>query len=62
MVFLFASIVEGTARVATKEMDTLPWWPIVVFIGFTFVGLIAFILVTTRLVDQVAREEGVLVR
>lgn len=62
VVFLFAYIVEGTARVAIKEMDTLPWWPIVVFMGFTFVGLVAFLLVTTRLVDQVAREEGVLVR
>ena len=62
MVFLFAYIVEGTARVAIKEMDTLPWWPIVVFMGFTSVGLVAFLVVTTRLVDRVAREEGVLLR
>ena len=60
--FLFAFILEGTGRVAAKEADALPLWPMLAFMGLVFVGLIAFLLVTTRLVDQVAREEGVLRR
>lgn len=62
MTFLFAYIVDGSARVAIKEMDTLPWWPMLLFMGGIFGGLVPFLLLTSRLIGQVAREEGVLVR
>jgi hypothetical protein len=62
MTFLFAYIVDGSARVAIKEADTLPWWPMLLFMGGIFGGLVPFLLLTSRLIGQVAREEGVLVR
>ena len=62
MTFLFAYIVDGSARVAIKEADTLPWWPMLLFMGGIFGGMVPFLLLTSRLIGQVAREEGVLVR
>ena len=62
MTFLFAYIVDGSARVAIKETGTLPWWPMLLFMGGIFGGLVPFLLLTSRLIDQVAREEGVLLR
>ena len=36
--FLFAFILEGSARVAIKETSTLPLWPMITFMGLVFAG------------------------
>ena len=56
---LFLFIVEGSARVAVGQAQTLPSWPVFVFLGIVFATLPVFMIATIRAVDRQAVAEGV---
>ena len=59
LALLFLFIIEGTARVAVGRVDTLPPWPVFVFLGLVFATLPVFLIATIRAVDRQAVAEGV---
>lgn len=59
MTALFSYILEGTGRVAVNLDDTLPIWPVFVFLGLVFSTLPFFMLALMKAVDRAARDEGV---
>ncbi len=56
---LFLYILEGSGRVAVKQEEALPSWPVFVFLGLVFSTLPFYMMATVRTVDRVARDEGV---
>jgi hypothetical protein len=58
MSLLFLAILEGSARVAVKETDTLGLWPLLVFLPGVL-GVVPFYWMrTARILEQAARDEG----
>ena len=58
MAFLFLAILEGSARVAVQEADTLGLWPLLVFLPGVL-GVVPFYWMrTARILEQAARDEG----
>ena len=56
---LFLFIVEGSARVAVGQVETLPSWPVFVFLGCVFATLPFMMIATTRAIDRQAAREGI---
>ena len=60
MMWLFAYILEGSARVAVHIDDTLVAWPLFIFMGGVL-GVLPFYMIRTgRMLDDVARAEGII--
>lgn len=57
---LFLWIVEGQARVATGDEQTLATWPVFGFLIGVFAMLAPYLVATSRRIDAEARREGVL--
>ena len=58
MGFLFVAILEGSARVAIEQSDTLGMWPLLVFLPGVL-GVVPFYWMhTARILERAARDEG----
>ena len=56
---LFLFIVEGSAQVAIGQVQTLPSWPVFIFLGLVFATLPWMIMATSRTVERIAAAEEV---
>lgn len=58
MCLLFLAILEGSARVAVKQTETLSLWPLLVFLP-SVLGVVPFYWMhTARIIERAARDEG----